>query len=178
MSRASSFSRRPVARELVERPRGADPEKWNEAVHEGGHAVAAFLLEIPVAFVSLSLLHDPCTCTLTGPAHAPEALGVVGVAGAAAQRVAGHLSARVPPSDRAMFAREMGSASRMPAFLSAVEGLYRTAAFAPLLGSAARFLYRLHGHNVPGPILRKALPLRAEHTSAAVAVLESLRGPA
>lgn len=157
--------KRPAPRSRLEVPAGYFRLAWRESVHEGGHALASYLLGMAVDHVCLALPPGkPYVRTIVRPwDDSPQKSAIVDAAGAGAERARGLRAARPSPEDRANFRETMGRGVSMDPYIDAAERLFRLPAVAPLLTAAAEFLYHRHGYHrngstISGADLLAALP--------------------
>lgn len=153
--------KRPAPRARLAKPTGYHGIKWRESVHEGGHALAAFLLGMAVEEVSLpGPLGDIASVRTIARPHADPAQKrcLVHAAGAGAERARGLRNAQPSPADRANFVGKFESVGLMETYVEAAERLFRMPTVAPLLTVTAEFLYARHGSIIRGSDLLKALP--------------------
>lgn len=161
----ANVRKRPAPRSRLEVPAGYFSLAWRESVHEGGHALASFLLGMAVDHVSLALPPGkPYVRTIARPRDdSPQKSALVDAAGAGAERARGLRATRPSPEDRANFRETLGRGAPMDPYIEAAERLFRFPAVAPLLTAAADFLYHRHGYHgngstIPGADLLAALP--------------------
>lgn len=158
--------KRLAPRSRLEVPPGYFSIAWRESVHEGGHALATFLLGMAVDHVSLALPPGkPYVRTIRSLRDdSPQKGALVDAAGAGAERARGLRAARPSAEDRANFREVLGDGTPMEPYIEAAERLFRLPAVAPLLAAAAEFLYPRHGYHrrgdetIPGAELLAALP--------------------
>ncbi len=157
--------KRRAPRSRFEVPAGYFRLAWRESVHEGGHALATFLLGMSVEHVSLALPPGkPYVRTIARPwDDSPQKSALIDAAGAGAERARGLRAGRPSPEDRANFREAVGRAVSIDAYIDAAERLFRLPTVAPLLTATAEFLYHRHGYHgngatIPGADLLAALP--------------------
>lgn len=145
--------KRLAPRSRLEVPAGYHRLEWGESIHEGGHALAAFLFGIQVSHVwlpgpsqsapSVHYFHTP-------DSFCPRTSAFVSAAGAGAERARGLRAARPSRTDRATFRAAVGRGMPMEPYIEAAERLFRLPTVAPLLTATAEFLYHRHGYHRNG----------------------------
>jgi hypothetical protein len=159
-----------VTRMRVPRPAGFDRMKWDDAVHEGGHALMTFCLWESVLHVYLPDSITELPYTRSGRRRLSEGgLALVKVAGAAAERSRGKRSARMSSGDRAGLDDVTVWDRRTIEALA--EDFFRLSEVAPLLDRCARFLYERWGTGVvPGADILAAIREKQDSSGRAVDV--------
>lgn len=157
-----------ATRSRLEVPAGYHRLIWAESLHEGGHALAAFLFDIDVSHVWLP---GPLSSSVASVhyVHVKDyyrsgAAAFVSAAGAGAERARGRTGRQPSPGDRASFAVAMSRAAPLEPFVSAAEMLFRLPDVSPLLTATAEFLYHRHGAVCPGVSLVQGHELRGALT--------------
>lgn len=152
-----------MKRTRVPRPAGLVRLRWDESLHEGGHALMTFCLGEAVVHVYMPgpgaehpyTRHVVMRLSLGG-------LALVGVAGVAAERSRGKRSAKFPATDREALVG-VGIAKRRT-LEALAEDFFRLPEVAALLDRAAQYLYPRWGTGtIPGEDILAAIGERGKY---------------